>query len=263
MKSFFIILLVLISQINTNKWIISTKFDTESTDSYNILDLTIGQFSKGILYSNCNKNELSNLINEIDNYLLSSTSSDFLTSSLDNLYDVLNYAKKMILKDPCAQSEINEIKENLNKVYQNLKQTKGKSFQIPIIEEKIFDTDRGFIHPGGLYVQEDFDRVKKKIEEGDEKILEAYQKLLTAQYAQPNAKTYPVETIVRGGGVGENYINAARGASIAFQNGLRWKLEGNLECAQHAVDVLMAWARTTTLVSGDSNYALASGLYGY
>ena len=114
-----------------------------------------------------------------------------------------------------------------------------------------------------LYSQEDFDRVKKKLEEGNDKMREAFSVLVSAEYAQPTAPTYPVETIVRGGGVGENYINAARGASIAFQNALRWKIEGNLECAQHAVDVLMAWAKTTKLVSGDSNYALATGLYGY
>ena len=69
--------------------------------------------------------------------------------------------------------------------------------------------------------------VKKKISEGDEKILEAYNILLKAQYAQPNAVSYPTEKIVRGGS-GENYINAARGASIAFQNALRWKLEVNM-----------------------------------
>jgi len=58
-------------------------------------------------------------------------------------------------------------------------------------------------------------------------------------------------------------MNAAIGSSIAFQNALRWKIEGNELCAKHAVDVLMAWATTTKLVTGDSNHALASGIYVY
>ena len=101
------------------------------------------------------------------------------------------------------------------------------------------------------------------MEEGDEEIKQAYNILKNAAYSQPNAATYPSEKIVRGGSSGENYINAARGASIAFQNALRWKIEGNQDCAKHAVEVLMAWASTTKEVTGDSNLALATGLYGY
>lgn len=122
--------------------------------------------------------------------------------------------------------------------------------------------DRGFIHPGGLYTQEDFDRVKTLLAEGNETVQQAYNVLKTAAYAQSSAATYPSESIVRGGS-GENYINAARGAAIAYQNALRWKIEGNKACAAHAVDVLMQWARTTKYVTGTSDQCLARGLYGY
>ena len=96
--------------------------------------------------------------------------------------------------------------------------------------------DRGFRHPGGLH---------------------------THAYAQSGVQTYPVETIVRGGGSGENYINAARGATMAYQNALRWKIEDNKACAQTAVRILMAWARTTKQITGNSDQCLAVGLYGY
>ena len=124
-------------------------------------------------------------------------------------------------------------------------------------------TDRGFIHPGGLHTQADFDRVKAQLAAGNTKVKQAYAKLKAAAYAQPTVQTYPSETIVRGGGTGENYINAARGAAMAYQNGLRWKIEGNTSCADAAVRVLMAWANTTKAIGGDTNYALAAGLYGY
>ena len=123
--------------------------------------------------------------------------------------------------------------------------------------------DRGFIHPGGLHTQADFDRVKAQIAAGNKTVKSAYQKLTSAAYSQSNVQTSPVEVIVRGGGQGENYINACRGATMAYQNALRWKLAGNKANANAAVRILMAWANTTKDVSGDSNYALASGLYGY
>ena len=122
--------------------------------------------------------------------------------------------------------------------------------------------DKGFIHPGGLHTQEDFDRVKAQLAAGNETVTQAYNVLRTAAYAQSGAATYPSEAIVRGGS-GENYINAARGAAIAYQNALRWKIEGNNACAKHAVNVLMQWARTTKYVTGTSDQCLARGLYGY
>lgn len=122
--------------------------------------------------------------------------------------------------------------------------------------------DRGFRHPGGLHTEADFERVRGQLAEGNEQVTQAYNVLKGAAYAQSTAATSPVETIVRGGS-GENYMNAARGAAIAYQNALRWKIEGNKACAKHAVDVLMQWARKTTKVTGNSDQYLAYGLYGY
>ena len=126
-----------------------------------------------------------------------------------------------------------------------------------------YDTDRGFRHPGGLHSEADFMRIRQQLAEGNERVTAAYEVLKNATYAQASAATYPVETIVRGGGNGENYMNAARGATIAYQNALRWKIDGSEAHARHAVAVLNQWARTTKAIGGDSNYALAAGLYGY
>lgn len=122
--------------------------------------------------------------------------------------------------------------------------------------------ERGFVHPGGLYTQEDFDRVKAQIAEKNQTVLKAWNMLKTAEYAQSSVQTSPVETIVRGGS-GENYMNAARGAAMAFQNALRWKLGGSAANARAAVRILMAWANKTTAISGNSDQCLAVGLYGY
>lgn len=126
-----------------------------------------------------------------------------------------------------------------------------------------YDTNRGFLHPGGLHTQADFDRIKAQLAAGNPTVTAAFNVLRNAAYAQSDVQTYPVETIVRGGGNGENYINAARGATMAYQNALMWRITGEEAHAQAAVRVLMAWAGVTRHISGDSNYALAAGLYGY
>jgi len=123
--------------------------------------------------------------------------------------------------------------------------------------------DRGFVHPGGLHTQADFDRVKAQLEAGNPKVKQAYEKLISSAYAQASVQTNPVETIVRGGGSGENYINAARGAAMAYQNALRWKIAGTEANAKAAIRILMAWANTTKSISGNSDQCLAVGLYGY
>lgn len=102
-------------------------------------------------------------------------------------------------------------------------------------EEEKYDTDRGFRHPGGLHSEADFIRIRQQLAEGNERVTAAYEILKNATYAQASASTYPVETIVRGGGSGENYMNAARGATIAYQNALRWKIDGSETHARHAV----------------------------
>lgn len=125
-----------------------------------------------------------------------------------------------------------------------------------------YDSDRGFIHPGGMHTRADFDRVKQQLKNGNPTVTSAYNLLKSAAYAQPGVTTAPSEQIVCGG-TGENYINAARGATMAYQNALRWKIEGNEACAQAAVRVLMAWANTTKTVTGNSDAMLAAGIYGY
>ena len=74
-----------------------------------------------------------------------------------------------------------------------------------------YDSSRGFRHPGGLHTQADFNRIKQQLADGNAAVTASYNILKNAAYAQPNAGTNPVETIVRGGGSGENYMHAARG----------------------------------------------------
>ncbi len=127
---------------------------------------------------------------------------------------------------------------------------------------------QGFIHPGILHTQADFDRVKEKLATGQEPWTAAYNKLMTSKHVDLNWKPNPTVKIIRGGWnvwepEGDNYGAAMNDAATAYQCALVWKITGDERYAEKSVEVMNAWARTCQKVSGNSNGSLASGLYGY
>ncbi|MCD8303748.1 MAG: LamG domain-containing protein, partial [Prevotellaceae bacterium] len=205
--------------------------------------------------------KLSEAVEQADAFLASVTEGTYPQAALDDYEDVLGYCRQMVAQGLVSQTLIDDALSKLSAAKASLEASKGFTFGDASAQG--YDTARGFRHPGGLHTEADFERIRQQLSEGDATVTSAYSTLCNAEYAQSTAATYPVETIIRGGGTGENYINAARGATIAYQNALRWRISGNEAFAKHAVEVLMAWANTTTGIGGDSNYALASGIYGY
>lgn len=204
---------------------------------------------------------LQEAIREGEDFIAENASS-YPAAAIAIFQDEINMAQTLVNEGRVNQSTIDEQLSALNAAKTTLTATAGFVFNDQGIIEG-YDTERGFRHPGALHTEEDFERIRTQLAAGNLKVQQAYNVLVNAEYAQAGCPTAPVETIIRGGGSGQNYINAARGATIAYQNALRWKIDGSVANAQHAVDVLMAWARTTKAISGDSNWALASGLYGY
>ncbi len=202
---------------------------------------------------------LQNAVDTADAFLASGEAAAYSQAALDDYIDVLEYCRALIKQGTCTQSEATVAYNKLKTAKTTLEGTAGFTFAGGSATE--YDTDRGFIHPGGLHTEEDFERIRQQLADGNELVTEAYEVLCNADYAQSTVTTYPVETIYRGSN--DNYINAARGATMAYQNALRWRISGNTKFADHAVDILMDWANTTTGISGNSNYALAAGIYGY
>ncbi len=204
---------------------------------------------------------LSKAVEEADAFVEGLSSGTYPEAALDDYLDVVEYCRSLVTQGLVSQTLIDEAVNNLASAKTALTASEGFTFNDS--EAQGYDTDRGFRHPGGLHTEADFERIRQQLDEGNATVTEAYNVLCNAEYAQSSAASYPVETIIRGGGSGENYINAARGATIAYQNALRWRISGKEAFAKHAVEVLMAWANTTTGIGGDSNYALAAGIYGY
>ena len=205
-----------------------------------------------------NTEKLQSAISEAEAII--ANANNYLPGLVNDLSDVL-FSVRKIVDSATTQTQINQAVARLNTSISKAQASEGKTFDAGNANA-VYDTNRGFIHPGGLHTQADFDRIKQQLADGNKKVTEAMNKLRMAEYAQPTAATYPTETIVRGGS-GENYINTCRGAAIAYQNALRWKIEDNQACAKHAVEVLMKWCNTTKNVTGSSDQFLAFGLYGY
>lgn len=203
---------------------------------------------------------LNTLITSVESSL--QQGSKYLQGAVNDLQDELILAKS-IAAGGYTQLIINNEQTKLQAALTAMLATEGISFVNGDGFGEAYDTNRGFIHPGGLHTQADFDRIKQQLANHNSTVTAAYEILKNADYAQPSVATYPVEGIIRGGSTGQNYINAARGATMAYQNALRWKIEGNQSCANAAVRILMSWANVTKYIGGDSNYALAAGLYGY
>jgi hypothetical protein len=138
---------------------------------------------------------------------------------------------------------------------------------------KYIDTLPGSVplkHPGGLNVTEDFDRIITALDAKNADITAGYNKLIANPHADPASKNYPkpVEKLIRGGKSREepeadNYTNAMNDVAAAYQLGLRWKIKGDVACANKAIEILNAWASTCKQLSGDPNVFLAAGFYGY
>ncbi|WP_026713212.1 alginate lyase family protein [Flavobacterium daejeonense] len=123
-------------------------------------------------------------------------------------------------------------------------------------------------HVGGIHTDADYTRVKAKLEAGTEPWTSGWNKLIANSHAQSTYSPSPVEKLIRGGKSAEepdpdNYSRAMNDVAAAYQLALRWKISGNAVYAQTAVNILNAWASTCTRISGDSNVALAAGIYGY
>lgn len=123
-------------------------------------------------------------------------------------------------------------------------------------------------HDGALHTEADFARVRAKLEAGAEPWVSGWNKLTANSHAQASYTANPVVKLVRGGNSAEepdpdNYARAFNDAAAAYQLALRWKISGDAQFAQAAINILNAWASTCERISGNSNVALAAGIYGY
>ncbi len=122
--------------------------------------------------------------------------------------------------------------------------------------------EKAFIHPGALHTLEDLTRISEAIKNGEQPYVDGFNKLTESPFAQSTVTSRATETIVRGGN-GSNFGQLYQDCAKAYQNALRYHIEGNEECGKTACDILNAWSSTLKTVTGNADRYLASGIYGY
>lgn len=138
------------------------------------------------------------------------------------------------------------------------------------IEEPI-EESYTYNHPTAMYNQADFDRVKAMLDAGTapQAVQQEFNNLTGNTYAMLTYQSNPQTQIVRGDATGtttgsENYTYAMRDAAAAYQQALLWKLTGDNQYAESAIQILNGWATTCTeITSNDANHKLAAGCQGY
>ena len=190
---------------------------------------------------------------------IAASASDYAPNAIAELQDEVTVAEYEIASARASQTLIDEYVNTLKSLLARAKSTKGYIPKSPFTQTD----DHGFVHPGGIVSQADIERAKQLLAAGDTRIKQAWNILCANEYSNANIATWPTETVIRGGSSGQNYMNCARGAAMAFQNALRWKIGGTRANADAAVRILMQWARQCKGLGGDTNISLAAGIYGH
>lgn len=138
----------------------------------------------------------------------------------------------------------------------------GALLLLPVLTIKMYAQE--FIHPGILHTQADFDRIKKQLADKNLAVTAGYNKLLNNWLAtKMEGQWGPTEMIIRGGGTGENYMQATRDASMAYLIALRYKITEDPLLAERVISILNAYPPVTKGIGGNTNASLASGFIGY
>jgi hypothetical protein len=124
-------------------------------------------------------------------------------------------------------------------------------------------TSGGYLHPGLLHTEADFQRMASKVSAGAQPWTEGWQRLSTNSLAAATWKPNPQAVIYRGSGYPENYATMYYDIHAAYQNALCWKITGQTAHAQAAVAILNAWSGKLTKLAGSTDVDIAAGIYGY
>ncbi len=124
-----------------------------------------------------------------------------------------------------------------------------------------------FIHPGLLHTQADFDRMKAKVATNASPWIEGWNVLIANGHASLTWAPNPQAQIHRNDGTNpDNYMTFANDVAAAYACALRWKVSGDNQYADKAVQIMNAWSSMLTKITwSDGHYdgSLVAGIQGY
>src|SRR5690606_39186432 len=110
-----------------------------------------------------------------------------------------------------------------------------------------------FVHPGMLHTEADFDRMRRMVRLRKSPWIEAWEKLESSRFAQPDIQPRATEVIIRENVPGQNVALLYMDVAAAYQLALRWKISGKKEYAEAAIRILNAWGSTLKSVQGNAD----------
>lgn len=138
----------------------------------------------------------------------------------------------------------------------------GTTAAITLTDEKADAAPAAFAHPGMLHNAGDLNRAKVKVAAGAVPWAAGWAKLTANGHSAATWRPNPQAKIIRGG-AGQNYPTLYNDVHAAYQNALRWKIEGLAAHGNAARDILNGWSAKLTEVTGNADRFLAAGIYGY
>jgi regulation of enolase protein 1 (concanavalin A-like superfamily) len=106
----------------------------------------------------------------------------------------------------------------------------------------ITSTAQNFVHPGGLHMLADLDRMKNKVAAGEHPWIDGWNKLIADKQAQNTYTATPTANM------GASRQRADADAHAAYLNAIRWYISGDTSYAACARKILNAWAYTVNQV---------------
>ncbi|MDN7853502.1 LamG-like jellyroll fold domain-containing protein [Burkholderia seminalis] len=121
---------------------------------------------------------------------------------------------------------------------------------------------RTFSHPGLLHTEADFARMRAKVGAHASPWIDSWNLLFSNFHTRLTSIPNPQPEIRRGGS-NENYWILYGDIAFAYGHALCWRVSGDKRHGDKAVEYLDRWSSTLTALGGNSNVALAAGIYGY
>ncbi|KAF7635868.1 Alginate_lyase domain-containing protein [Meloidogyne graminicola] len=119
-----------------------------------------------------------------------------------------------------------------------------------------------FKHPGLLHTDDDFERIKNKLEIKEEPWLTAFKQFNTSRFSSPNYVPRPQKIIYTGIGFPQNYIPLGQDIAAAYCNALNWKITGNNVYAEKSINNKKKRSSTLESMQGNNDIALTGGIFG-
>jgi hypothetical protein len=125
----------------------------------------------------------------------------------------------------------------------------------------------GFVHPGLLHTEADFQRMREKVAAGASPWVDGWNRLVANRHASLGWTPRPHAIVYRNQpGQTDNYMDLANDVAAAYACALRWKVSGDAAYADKAVQIMNAWSSTLTgfgVVNGSWDGYLVAGIQGY